>query len=177
MTSTGKSLRLARLLRGPHRRSRSLAFDHGLHLGTAPGAADLPRRRRRGRRRALRRDHPRPPGRSNAPTTCWRSRRRLPSSCGSTRRRCGGADSASAGDAEDETRLVSSVEEAIRLGADAAICYLFIGQHDLSRETRSMINAAASATEARRWGPPLVIEPMAARGGRLDPFERRDGAR
>jgi DhnA family fructose-bisphosphate aldolase class Ia len=79
-------------------------------------------------------------------------------------------DSASAGDAEDETRLVSSVEEAIRLGADAAICYLFIGQHDLSRETRSMTNAALAAAEARRWGLPLVIEPMAARGGRLDPF-------
>jgi len=65
--------------------------------------------------------------------------------------------------ADGHTRLIASVEDAIALGAEAVITYLFVGHNDHVEETaafraNSEINAAA-----RRAGIVHVIETMGAR--------------
>ena len=170
-TGLGKRRRLARLLRGDKGRALCLAFDHGLHLGLAPGIADVPKVL--GLACAapvdgiilsaglvvrygpdflcgtdapaviLRLDH----------TSMWRTGPPFPADAG-------------------HTRLVASVEQAARLGADAVITYLFVGHQDPALETRSFEANARVGAEAQRLGIPHVIESMAARGGTApDPFD------
>ncbi|ABC22146.1 fructose-bisphosphate aldolase [Rhodospirillum rubrum] len=65
--------------------------------------------------------------------------------------------------ADGHTRLVASVEDAVMLGAEAVITYLFVGHNDPAEETaafraNSEINAAA-----RKMGIVHIIETMGAR--------------
>ena len=69
---------------------------------------------------------------------------------------------------QGHTRLMASVEEAVQLGADAVITYLFTCHGDPALETQSIEIASRTAQECRRWGMPLILEPMAARGGLVD---------
>ena len=170
-TVLGKRRRLGRLLRGDTGRALCLAFDHGLHLGTTPAVADVPKVLRFAcaapvdgmilsagvvmRYGAeflcgadapaviLRLDH----------TSMWRTGPPFPADVG-------------------HTRLVASVEQAARLGADAVITYLFVGHQDPDLESRSFETNARVGAEAQRLGIPHVIESMAARGGTAaDPFD------
>lgn len=63
------------------------------------------------------------------------------------------------------TRLVASVGDAVALGADAVITYLFFGHDDPALETKSFADCAAVNQAARAVGMPHVIETMGARGG------------
>ena len=63
------------------------------------------------------------------------------------------------------TRQIASVQEAVELGADAVITYLFMCNSDPQEETRCFDINAQVARECNRLGIPHVIEAMAANGG------------
>jgi DhnA family fructose-bisphosphate aldolase class Ia len=71
---------------------------------------------------------------------------------------------------DTHNRLVASVEEAVQMGAEAVITYLFTCNTRPEEETRSFEIAGAVAIECRKWGLVHVIEAMAAKGG----FARAD---
>jgi DhnA family fructose-bisphosphate aldolase class Ia len=160
-TGTGKAVRQARLIDPADGRGFCVAFDHALQLGASPGlenpeaslammaeagvdAVILPLgtaeragpalARRRGPALILRLDQ----------TTMWREGTRLDYPDG-------------------HTRLVASVEDAQRLGADAVITYLFVGHNDPAEETRAFEANARVNAAARAAGIPHIIETMAAR--------------
>jgi DhnA family fructose-bisphosphate aldolase class Ia len=169
MTATGKALRLSRILKGGARRSASFAFDHGLQGAAQDGAEDLhagialaveahvdavilsPGALERAEELLATYTRPSVIMRLDQ-TTMWR---------------LGGP----MGSEEGHTRMIAGVEDAIRLGADAVICYMFTCHKDPRLEVKSVEIAAAVATQARRWGIPVVVEPMVARNGDLSPFD------
>lgn len=69
------------------------------------------------------------------------------------------------GYADTHSRLIATVEEAVQLGAEAVITYLFTANQRPELETRSFEICGQIATECRRWGIVHVIEAMAANGG------------
>jgi fructose-bisphosphate aldolase, class I len=162
----GKQIRLSRLF--PHHDARAVvfAFDHGLQLGPVPGAVDLragialaveaevdgillsPGALERAADLLAGRDRPALIMRVDQ-TTMWR---------------LGGRFSQDQG----QTRLIARIEDALELGADAVISFLFTCHRDPDLETRSVELLAQTAQSARRWGMPLVVEPMVARHGRLE---------
>jgi fructose-bisphosphate aldolase, class I len=169
MTATGKALRLSRILKGGGQRSASFAFDHGLQGAALDGALDL----QAGialavgahldaiilspgaleRAGELLASHARPSVIMRVDqTTMWR---------------LGGLT----GSNEGHTRLIASVEDAVRLGADAVICYMFTGHKDPRLEVKSVEIAGEVASRARRWGMPIIVEPMVARNADLSPFD------
>jgi DhnA family fructose-bisphosphate aldolase class Ia len=166
MSETGKARRLARMFNARSGRMLCLAFDHGMQVGTVPGTEDPARvldaaaeagvdavilnpgmMVRHGHRLAggpavvLRIDQ----------TTMWRH----------------GTPS---GYPDTHNRLVSSVEEAVSMGAEAVITYLFTCNNRPEEETRSFEICGAVASACRKWGVVHVIEAMAAKGG----FARHD---
>jgi len=159
----GKTRRLSRLLRGPGGRGACFAFDHGAQLGPIPGCedagqviADAVQAQLDGiiLSPGLAMRHAELLNANDAPvvilrldqTTMWRV----------------GAEN---GYPEGHSRMIASVEEAVQMGADAVIAYLFTCHTDPGLETRSIEMASEAAQSARRWGIPLVLEPMAARNG------------
>jgi len=61
--------------------------------------------------------------------------------------------------------LIASVADAVSLGADAVITYLFFGHSDPALESKSFEDCAAVNARARAVGMPHIIETMGARGG------------
>lgn len=55
---------------------------------------------------------------------------------------------------------VASPTEAVRLGADAAVCFLFAGYEDDRAERDNLERLAAWAAECRSLGLPLIVEPL-----------------
>ena len=162
-TGTGQQVRMSRLIDPTTRRGFCIAFDHALQLGACPGvehpdekldmmaeagvdgvilslgtALRLGSRlaRRGGPALILRLDQ----------TTMWREGTPLAYKDGMT-------------------RLVASVADAVNLGADAVITYLFFGHADPTLETKSFEDCAAVNAAARAAGMPHIIETMGARGG------------
>ncbi|CAH2601261.1 Fructose-bisphosphate aldolase [Rhodovastum atsumiense] len=162
-TKTGQMVRMSRLIDPRTGRGFCVAFDHALQLGTCPGlerpeatldlmaeagvdgvilplgtALRLGGRlaRRGGPALILRLDQ----------TTMWREGTQLAYPDGIT-------------------RLVASVADAVALGADAVVTYLFVGHNDPALETRSFEDNARVNEAARAAGMPHIIETMAARGG------------
>jgi len=164
--ATGKTLRLGRLLGVPRRPAVCLALDHAMMLGPIAGLED-PRTTLAAAIAAgidaviltpgllvRHADLLAGPGKPVVilrldQTTMWRRGGRF------------GYD-------EGHTRLVTSVEEAVQLGADAVITYLFTCHRSPELETRSIEIAAAAARDARRFGLVWIAEPMAARGGMVE---------
>ena len=73
---------------------------------------------------------------------------------------------------DGHTRQIADVEDAVRLGADAVLTFLFTCHRDPELETRSVEIVGRTAKSARNWGMPLVVEAMAARHGRSKtPFD------
>lgn len=166
MSETGKARRLARMFNARTGRMLCLAFDHGMQVGTVRGIEDPARvldaaaeagvdavilnpgmMARHGHRLAggpaviLRIDQ----------TTMWRH----------------GTPS---GYADTHNRLVASVEDAVAMGAEAVITYLFTCNNRPEEETRAFEICGATASACRKWGIVHVVEAMAARGG----FARHD---
>lgn len=65
--------------------------------------------------------------------------------------------------ADGHTRLVASVEDAVALGAEAVITYLFVGHNDAAAETAAFRDNAAVNAAARKCGIVHVVETMGAR--------------
>ncbi len=159
----GKQRRLAHILSPRTGRGFCVAFDHGLHLGTCPGTEnpeeklDLMVEARvdavilsigsmlRFGSRLLGRDAPSVILRLDH-TTMWR-------------------EGTSMAYRDGHTRLIGSVEDAVALGADAVITYLFVGHNDPELESRSFEHCATVNATARQAGIVHIIETMGARGG------------
>lgn len=62
--------------------------------------------------------------------------------------------------------LVSSIQEAAVIGADAVCCFLFTGYPNDAMEGENMEVVAGLARESRRWGVPLVVEPLVMEPGK-----------
>ncbi|WP_333816525.1 class I fructose-bisphosphate aldolase [Tabrizicola sp.] len=161
MTAIGKARRMARLFRKSSGRMLCLPMDHGMMIGPAHGIADpgpvldamdsagveavivgpglLARHHKRfegGPAIILRLDQ----------TTMWRT-------------------GTPTGYADVQTRQVVSVEEAVQMGAEAVITYLFTCNNDPVQETACFTICADVARDCRRFGLVHVIEAMAAKGG------------
>ncbi len=166
---SGKALRSAAFLNAKTGRSFSIALDHGMQLGPVPGltqarpiieaAVNLgaegllltPGQVERNADLLAVRGRPAIMLRVDQ-TTMWRQ-------------------GSAGGYAEGYTRLVGSVEDALRLGADAVISFLFTSHKDPELESRSIEICGHMAERCRSLGMALVVEPMAARGGlHDDPF-------
>lgn len=63
---------------------------------------------------------------------------------------------------------IASVEEALRMGADAYHIYTFLGWQDPNRDADELKLLGQIAEEARRCELPLICEPL-ARGDAVDP--------
>jgi class I fructose-bisphosphate aldolase len=162
-TGTGQKVRMSRLIDPTTKRGFCIAFDHALQFGISPGNGhpeamlnlmteagvdgvilSLGTALRLGHLLA-RRDGPALILRLDQ-TTMWRQDTPLAYQDGFT-------------------RLVASVADAVSLGADAVITYLFFGHTDPALETKSFEDCAAVNAAARAAGMPHVIETMGARGG------------
>jgi DhnA family fructose-bisphosphate aldolase class Ia len=160
----GKEVRLSRIVDPKTRRGFCIAFDHALQLGACDGlerpeasldqmaeagvdAVILPLgsalnygsrlAANRGPSLILRLDQ----------TTMWREGTPLAY-------------------ADGHTRLVASVDDAVTLGADAVITYMFVGHNDAAQESASFRDNAAVNAAARKAGIVHIIETMGARGAR-----------
>lgn len=61
---------------------------------------------------------------------------------------------------EGYRRLLYSVRDAVRAGADAAVCFLLIGHSTDEQEGDNMEDIVAVAAECEEYGLPLVVEPI-----------------
>ncbi len=163
--NTGKTIRLGRILHPHNRRAAVVAFDHGLHIGVIPGVERpgemLEQLARAGADAFLvspgiaRRFASVFTGRG-APGMVlrvdWTNRWREPDLLGSS---------------EGRGRMIATVEDAARLGADAVLTYMFIGYGDPDAEARQVEDVARLAEACEALGIGCIIEPM-ARGERAD---------
>jgi DhnA family fructose-bisphosphate aldolase class Ia len=160
----GKTRRLRRMTPTPSRRMAGVALDHGMQVGPIAGIEDMGRvidivartpvdavivnpgvLQRYGDRLAdgpaviLRLDQ----------TTMWRM-------------------GSPTGYADSHTRLVASVEEAVAMGAEAVITYLFLCNRDPELESRSVEITGAVAQAARQFGIVHMVEAMGVFDGIVD---------
>jgi DhnA family fructose-bisphosphate aldolase class Ia len=163
MSTSGKSLRLYRILDRETGRGVVVAFDHGLMLGPIPGIS--PPRERLGMFLDGGADAVlMSPGvlRANADflagrrtgiivrldwTNMWREPKLL------------GFD-------EGKSCAIGSVEDAVRWGADAVLTYMFVGLADAASEAEEVRRNAEVNRACERLGIVHIIEPM-ARGSRV----------
>lgn len=164
-SNSGKSIRLGRILDPRDHCAAVVAFDHGLHLGVIPGVRNpgetLETLAEAGADAFLV-----GPGIARAFASVftgrgapglilrvdWTNRWRSVEMLGSD---------------EGRGRMIATVDDAARLGADAVLTYMFIGYDDPGAEAQQVEDVAqlAQACEARGMG--CIIEPM-ARGKRAD---------
>jgi fructose-bisphosphate aldolase, class I len=153
----GKRIRLGRIIRPETGRSVCVAFDHGLDDGPMPGNIDsratMARLVEGGADGVLvspgiaRLCSDQFSGR-DAPALILRLdwsnmfRRELSHS-------------------EGRNRLIASVEDAVRIGADAVLTFMFIGYDDADAEADEVAKNAEVTRACERFGVPHIIEPMA----------------
>jgi DhnA family fructose-bisphosphate aldolase class Ia len=159
----GKRIRMSRMLHADTGRAICLAFDHGMMLGPIKGfenpaaiidAAVLsgvdgiiltPGMYARYADRFASKQAPCVILRVDQ-TSMWRSPEQL-------------------GYQHNRNRLIASVEDAVAMGADAVITYLFVGHKDPAIEAENFEICADVAAQCRRLGVVHVVETMAARKG------------
>ncbi|MDN5343906.1 MAG: fructose-bisphosphate aldolase, class [Clostridia bacterium] len=73
----------------------------------------------------------------------------------------------------EEQRQTLSVQEAVRLGADAIKALLVFGRNDVKLQAWNMAYIARLAEECDRWNMPLIVEPTVW-GQRITPEKGRD---
>lgn len=157
--NSGKTIRLGRILHPQRSRAAVVAFDHGLHLGAIPGVADpgamLEHLAEAGADAFLV-----APGQARmyasvftgrgAPALIlrvdWTNRWRAPEALGSK---------------EGRVRMIASVEDALRLGADAVLSYVFFGYGDPDVEARQVEVVARLTAACEALGVGCILEPMA----------------
>lgn len=161
MSTLGTQIRLSRIINNKTQRSFCVAMDHALHLGSSKGLEHPEAMldamaeasvdgvilslgsalrygahlvRNGGPALILRLDQ----------TTMWREGTDLDYKDG-------------------HTRLVASVNDAIALGADAVINYMFVGHNDPAEETIAFRSTSEVNAAARAAGVVHIIETMGAR--------------
>ncbi len=162
--TTGKTIRLGRILNPKSGRAAVIAFDHGLHLGPIAGTLNpgrvLETLAESGADAFLispgtAKTFPQVFAGRGAPALIlrvdWTNRWR-------------GTDDL--GSAEGRGRMIASVEDACRLGADAVLAYMFIGYDDPDAEAQQVEAVAGMVQACDRLGMGCIIEPM-ARGLRV----------
>ena len=160
MTESGKKLRLNRIC-NPRRKALVVAFDHALILGPIAGTVDPAAQIRlfaeadidailmnfgNVSRTADSMLVDRPPAlivRLDW-TSLW---------------------TASQSDGKLVSRMLGSVEQALRLGADAVLTYLFVGTGNAQFESDEIARNASVARECELLGVPMIVESLAR--GRL----------
>jgi class I fructose-bisphosphate aldolase len=60
---------------------------------------------------------------------------------------------------------VASVEDAVRLGADAIVAFFFVGYETDAQEAANLEKLANLASQCRVWQMPLIIEPLVIERG------------
>jgi DhnA family fructose-bisphosphate aldolase class Ia len=160
-SETGKARRLARMFRARSGRMLCVPLDHGMQVGPIEGIADpgpvidmvvdagvdavivnpglflrFSHRFAGGPAVILRLDQ----------TTMWRV-------------------GTPTGYHDTHTRLVATVEDAVAMGAEAVVTYLFTCNNRPDEETRCFEICGQVAAACRRWGLVHVIEAMGANGG------------
>ena len=165
----GKAVRLNRIFRAPSKRALIVAFDHALMLGPIAGTEDpAPQIRKFGAcgvdgvlvslgtlknclSAFLTPDPPAVIARLDW-TNVWR--------------RPGAAQTG-----EYRSPLVARVEDAVRLGADAVVTYMFMGSGDPAADAEEVAKNADVNRQCERLGVPHVIESMARGREVLDPAD------
>lgn len=162
--NTGKTIRLGRVLHPKSGRAAVVAFDHGLHLGAIAGVI-APEKMLKALAEAGADAFLISPGvaRACAGVFTGRGAPGLILRLDWTNR---WRDKAALGNDEGRGRLIASVEDAVRLGADAVLVYLFIGYEDPEAEAHQMEAVATIAQECEKMGMGCIIEPM-PRGKRV----------
>ena len=61
--------------------------------------------------------------------------------------------------------LVASVEDAVRLGADAVVAFFFVGYETDHQEAASLERVAQLASACQAWGMPFIVEPLVIEKG------------
>jgi len=69
------------------------------------------------------------------------------------------------GYSDTHTRLIATVEDAIQMGAEGVITYLFTCNNNPAEETKCFEICGEIGVACRKWGMPHIIEAMAAFGG------------
>ncbi len=159
MSETGKAIRLNRILPGAGKRALIVAYDHALMLGPIPGTENPSA----GLKTFV---DGRVDGVLISPGTLQRSTAALlvPNPPAVLLRidwtnlwfRAGATSSGAY-----RTRLIAAVEDAVRLGADAVLTYLFMGSGDPEIEADEIAKNGEVARECERLGIPHVMESMA----------------
>jgi fructose-bisphosphate aldolase, class I len=164
MSSSGKSLRLYRILDRETGKGVIVAFDHGLMLGPIPGISPPQERLQMfidGGADAVLMS----PGLLRATTDLFAGKRvgiivRLDWTNM-------WRDPKLLGFSEGRSCIIGSVEDAVRWGADAVLTYMFIGSTDAASEAEEVRRNAEVNRACERFGIVHAIEPM-ARGSRVE---------
>lgn len=153
--NSGKILRWGRLLSPGTDRSVIIAVDHGL-LGTTPGLVNF--------ERALRKVLPGgPDGLLISPGMLARYAPLLQG-----RERPGVVVTLDAffhatlpnrGQRGEDYRMIASVEDAVRMGADAVKMVLIFGREQVEVHADNAEEVARAARQCEAWGIPLMVEP------------------
>ena len=157
MSCHGRRIRLNRILHGPGHRALVVAFDHPLVLGPIEGTVNPAQQVRQfvenGADAVLLNIGilPRVIESVLAPTAPAVILRLDWSSLWT-------ADSS---DGKLISHLLATPDQALRLGADAVLTYLFVGTGDAEFESREVQRNAEVARECERVGIPLIVESLA----------------
>lgn len=156
MSDCGKRIRINRIFHGPSRKALVVAFDHALVLGPIQGTVDpdvqLKRFAEYGADAVLLnlgilKQCVDSVLSARAPAIILR------------------LDWTSLWTAKADSKLISQIiatpEQALHLGADAVLTYLFVGTGDAEFESREIARNAEVARECERIGMPLIVESLA----------------
>lgn len=165
MSDLGKALRLNRILKGRNHKALVIAFDHGGILGPIPGTlepeAQLRRFAEAGVDGVLLN-----PGLLRFCREAWTAG---PPPAVIVRLDWSNLWTIGPGDqARYRSALLTRPEDALRMGADAVMTYLFVGTGDAEFEAREIQRNAEVARECERLGLPLIVESL-ARGPGVKP--------
>ncbi|MEB2287657.1 MAG: hypothetical protein OZ934_06075 [Anaerolineae bacterium] len=165
LTRTGKQIRLSRILNQQDQRAAVVAFDHGMHVGLIPGV-EHPGRMLETLAESGADAFLVGPGVAQAFSSVfcgrgapgmilrldWSNRWRDPDALGFE---------------EGRTRVIMSVENAARIGADAVLVYMFLGYGDPQAEADQVEAVARVIEQCDAVGIGCIVEPM-ARGKQAD---------
>jgi class I fructose-bisphosphate aldolase len=156
--NTGKTIRLGRILNPRTNRAAVVAFDHGVHLGVIPGnnhpGETLERLADAGADAFLVGSGT---ARQFASIFTGRGAPGLILRADWTNR---WRDEGSLGFTEGRGRMIASVDDAVRLGADAVLAYMFIGYENPDDEARQVESVAGLVQACEAAGMGCIIEPM-----------------
>jgi len=160
MSQVGRTLRLGRIFYRKTGRTVIVSMDHGLFLGPIKGLerpVDVARKAIEGGANAI----------LTSPGICQHIVPEI-SGCAGLILRIDGATTTYGPDFYD-TRIIVSVEDAVRMNADAVIVMGYIGAE---KESKTLENIGSVARECEKLGMPLFAEMMPVKSERIaDPYD------